>query len=272
VLDRPGDLLDRVKVLRNATLLETVPDVELRELGRLLKPVPLGEGEVLAVRGQASPGLVVVDDGALEVLLESSPICSLSPGSLFGEDGLIAEGGAQATLRAASKARVSVLERKLVNRELARLPNLRSAIERAYRHRVLAARLYTIDLFQGLSPEARAKVINEFDAIDLPGGSYLAREGETADVFYVIREGEATIHLPPGDDGHAQTATLKVGDYVGDTHLLEDRPHTATVSAPYEVKVMKLDRKGLRKALGAMPDQIGEMQAALKRRSESILI
>lgn len=263
-----------IRTLRNALLLEKVPELELAEIARLVKTRELKDAETFAVRGQTNPGLVVVESGNLEVLLDSSPICSLSPGSLFGEDALVSESPAPATLRAAADSTIAVLERRLVVRELMRLPNLRQALETAYRKRVLAARLYTIDLFQALTPEARTRLLDQFEVVDVPGGSVLATEGQKGDAFLLIRDGEALLHLPAMEGAPPdapQTATLKVGDYLGDGTLVDDAPHTATVTAPYDAKMMRLTRKDFLAALAPFPGQLEAVKAAYQRRSESML-
>lgn len=264
---------DRVRTLRNAQLLEDVPEGELGCVASLVRSVELGCAETFAVRGQPSPGMVIVEAGNLEVLLDSSPVCSLSPGSLFAEDALLSECAAPATLRAASRAQVGVLERSRLLLELPHLPVLRQNLEAAYRRRVLAARLYSIDLFRGLSPQARFRLADLFDAIVVPAGTLLAKEGCPGDAFYVIREGCALLHLEslPGEQPVLRTATLGAGDYLGDGSLLEDAPHTATVSAPRDLTVMKLDRPGFHAALSGLPGQLEEVMAAQARRRESIL-
>jgi CRP-like cAMP-binding protein len=272
---------DRFKALRNSLLLASVPEIEVDQLVPLVRSVKVAENETYAVRGQPLSGLVLVDSGALEVLFESSPICCLSPGSLFGEDALVSDAMAPATLRAAIPGQLGLLERKIMLREIPRLPNLRDALERAYRRRVLAARLYQIDIFQALSDSARLALLDRFEVQTIPGGAVLAERGMPGDGFVFIREGEALLHMPPDEgagegaaDGAAaepQTATLKVGDYLGDTTLVDDRPHTATVTAPYDLVVMKLSRDHFQEALAAYPADLGEAMAAYRRRSESIL-
>ena len=265
---------DRQQMLRNALVLDHVPVPELAELARLVRTVELAEAQTFAVRGQPNPGLVMVESGNLEVILDSSPICSLSPGSLFGEDAVVSESTAPATLRAAVPSVVGVLERRAVLRELQRLPFLRQALETAYRRRVLAARLYAIDLFQALSGPARARLLERFEVIDVEGGTVLALEGERGDAFLLIRDGEALLHLQPFEDAPPDaptTAVLKVGDYLGDGMLIDHALHTATVSAPYDVKVMRLTRKAFESTLLAFPGQHAAVREAFERRSASIL-
>ncbi len=261
------DVNPRIRLLRNALLLETVPESELEQLSSLVRTVELAVAETFTVRGQPSPGMVLVEQGSLEVLLDATPICTLSPGSVFSEDSLVSNAPAPATLRAALPSRIGVLERAAVEEQIENMPHLWEQLDRAWRHRVLVARLYAIDLFRDLTAEARLRLADAFEEIDLPAGSLLAEDGKVLESFFVIREGQAELHLAEGDG--PSSVPLRSGEYVGDLALLEDFPQTATVSAPYGLRAMKLDRAAFAKAIDA--DGLREVQAAAARRKESIL-
>ena len=269
-------MLSQLEVLHNALLFEEVPAGELLLVEALLQSRTLRQGETLAVRGEPLPFLVLVEEGALELLFDSSPICTLSPGSIFGEDALVTEAMAQASLRAACATRVALLERSRLVAELPRLPSLRRALEEAWRRRVLAAGLYQIDLFQALSPQARALLLERFERVELEPGAVLATEGAPGDTFTFIRAGEAQLHLGgleelgPSDspDAQPETAPLRPGDYLGDAALLDDAPHTATVTTAAGLSAMQLSRLQFEEALSTLPGQLAEARSAYARRSE----
>jgi CRP-like cAMP-binding protein len=260
---------DRLQMLRNAVLLESVPEGELSQLAALVRPVDLKAAETFAVRGQPSPGMVLVDAGSLEVILDSTPICSLSPGSIFSEESLVSDSPSPATLRAAAVSRIGVLERGAVEGQMDLMPRLWEVLERAWRHRVLTARLYGIDLFRELAAEARAAIADAFEEVDLPAGAVLAEEGKVLDGFWVIREGQAVLELPEGND--PPSVPLRAGEYIGDLAVLEDFPQTATVTAPYGLRALTLSRQALQATLARFPGALAEMRAAAERRKESIL-
>jgi CRP-like cAMP-binding protein len=256
-------------MLRNAVLLEAVPEDELSQLAALVRPVDLGLAETFAVRGQPSPGMVLVDSGSLEVILDSTPICSLSPGSIFSEESLVSDSPSPATLRAAVASRIGVLERDAVEDQLDLMPKLWEVLDGAWRHRILAARLYAIDLFRELPADARIAVADAFEAVDLPAGAFLAREGQVLDCFWVIREGQAELELPEGND--PPSVLLRTGEYVGDLAVIEDFPQSATVAVPHGLRAMKLSRKAFQETLDRYPGAMAEVTAAAARRKESIL-
>ncbi|MCA1829241.1 MAG: cyclic nucleotide-binding domain-containing protein [Myxococcales bacterium] len=260
---------DRLGMLRNAVLLDSVPDGELEQLAALVRPVPLNAAETFAVRGQPSPGMVLVDAGSLEVILDSTPICSLSPGSIFSEESLVGDSPSPATLRAAIASEIGVLERDAVEGQLDLMPKLWNVLDRAWRHRLLTARLYSIDLFRDVPAAVRLALADAFEEVDLPAGALLAEEGKVLDSFWVIREGQAELELPEGND--PPSVLLRVGEYVGDLAVVEDFPQTATVTAPYGLRAMKLNRATFRKVVGRFPGALAEVESAAARRKESIL-
>jgi CRP-like cAMP-binding protein len=249
-------------ILRNAPLLEDVPPEELEQLFCLLQPVELQAAQTFVARGQPSPGLVLVEAGALEVLLEATPICSLSPGSVFSEESLLFDAPAAATLRATAPSVLGVLERRAVDERLEALPHVWEALDRAWRRRVLAARLYSVDLFRDLGLDARRALAEAFEAVDLAPGATLAAQGRALDCLYVVREGQAELALPAGE-----VVALRAGDSVGELALLADFPQPATVTAPAGLRAMKLTRAALASVLARFHGATAAFHAAARRRS-----
>jgi CRP-like cAMP-binding protein len=254
----------RPLILRNAPLLEDVPPGELEQLSRLLQSVELEAAQTFVARGQPSPGLVLVEAGALEVLVDSTPICSLSPGSVFSEESLVFDAPSAATLRATVPSLLGVLERRAVDEHLDAMPHVWEALDRAWRRRVLAGRLYSIDLFRALSAEARIALAEAFETVDLAPGATLAAQGRALDCLYVVREGQAELALPAGE-----VIALGAGDSVGELALLADFPQAATISAPGGLRAMKLTRAALRSVLDRFDGASAAFHAAAGRRSDS---
>jgi CRP-like cAMP-binding protein len=89
------------------------------------------------------------------------------------------------------------------------------------------------------------------------------------DCFWVIREGQAELELPEGNEPAA--VALRTGEYVGDLAVVEDFPQSATVAAPYGLRAMKLSRRAFQATLDRYPGALAEVTAAAARRRDSIL-
>ena len=81
--------------------------------------------------------------------------------------------------------------------------------------------------FSGLDKRERARVAQHADEVDVPEGKRLAREGDLAYEFFVIREGTADV-----DVGGETKNKLGPDDFFGEIGVLEEeRVRTATVTA-----------------------------------------
>lgn len=77
--------------------------------------------------------------------------------------------------------------------------------------------------FAGLAPEYLAQLTGCAANITFPGGTFLFREGEPADSFYLIRTGTVTLEISAPGRGPVTIQTLAEGDVAGFSWLL--RPH-----------------------------------------------
>jgi putative ABC transport system ATP-binding protein len=89
----------------------------------------------------------------------------------------------------------------------------------------VASALASLDLVQLNAAAARLKPIR------FGSGQIVVRQGERADRFFIITDGEAEVHLERPDGAPVQVATLRAGEYFGEIALLRGGRRTATVRA-----------------------------------------
>ena len=108
-----------------------------------------------------------------------------------------------------------------------------------------AKQIEQVPLFSGLDKRERAQVAQHADEIDVPEGKRLAREGDLAYEFFVIREGTADV-----DVGGETRNKLGPDDFFGEIGVLEEeRVRAATVTATSPMKLVVITGRDLR-ALG----------------------
>jgi CRP-like cAMP-binding protein len=93
---------------------------------------------------------------------------------------------------------------------------------------------------RGLAKIAKIKRVAPFTQI--------VREGETADAFFLILDGNAVVR-PPGK----RLVKLGTGDFFGELALLDDSPRSATVEAQDEVLLARISRKDFSRLLDKEP-------------------
>ncbi len=97
--------------------------------------------------------------------------------------------------------------------------------------------LRKIGIFEPLHPSVLEEMAHKLESVLVPAGQAVVREGDVADRFYVIAEGE--VEVSHGDQViRRETA----GDFFGEIGLLRNVPRTATVTAVTDVKLWALDR------------------------------
>ena len=95
--------------------------------------------------------------------------------------------------------------------------------------------LRSVSLFSELSQRDLEQVAQLADAVDLPAGHVLMREGQNGTQAFVIASGEAQV-----EQGGRTLATLGPGSVLGEMALLSEGPRaaTATLTKPSRLFVL----------------------------------
>jgi CRP-like cAMP-binding protein len=121
-----------------------------------------------------------------------------------------------------------------------------------------AKQIAQMSLFSGLDKRERARVAQHADEVDVPEGKRLAREGDLAYEFFVIREGTADV-----DVGGEVKNKLGPDDFFGEIGVLdEERVRTATVTATSPMKLVVISGHDLRALRRDIPQVIDKLRSA----------
>jgi len=104
-----------------------------------------------------------------------------------------------------------------------------------------ARRLAQVSLFAGLPPARLEKAMSAAKVVDFPAGTLIIRQGDPADLFYVIDSGE--VEVTQVQHEAAPAAVLRrmgPGEFFGEIGLLSHVPRTATVTAIADVRAATL--------------------------------
>lgn len=129
------------------------------------------------------------------------------------------------------------------------------------------AGLSRIPLFAGLPAEALDAIADCLSAESYEPGANIVSQGEPADKFYIISDGQVETVADTGA-GLRRLSLLNEGEYFGEIALLADVPRTATVRAVVPSRVLGLGRAEFLALVQAQP-RIGEtLRQAMQRRLE----
>jgi putative ABC transport system ATP-binding protein len=97
-------------------------------------------------------------------------------------------------------------------------------------------------------------------------GSAIIRQGDEGDKFYLIKSGVVDVILNRGRPEEEKLATLKKGQFFGETALLTGAPRNATVVAEQDVQVYTLDKPNFQAAIAASDPFRKELEKILFQR------
>jgi ABC-type bacteriocin/lantibiotic exporter with double-glycine peptidase domain len=127
--------------------------------------------------------------------------------------------------------------------------------------RALLAQLPVVAL---LPEELGRLVVESFSPLGFSFGETIVQQGDAPDGFYVVRSGLARVVSERDDGSEVALATLKPGDWFGETALLDGTVRAATVRASSDVEVLRLEA-GVFAALVSLHPEVKEALATQVR-------
>jgi hypothetical protein len=98
--------------------------------------------------------------------------------------------------------------------------------------------LRTVPVFQPLELPVLERLARDVVPVEVPAGETVIAEGETGQLYYVVREGDLDVSI----EG-LPLRRLSAGSGFGEIALLRSVPRTATVVAVTDAKLYSLDRE-----------------------------
>ena len=236
----------------------------LREHLLAAEPRTFREGEVILQQDDYTQSVMLLVDGAVEVLRREDSgaerkLGLLSAGSFFGEMGLISGRRRNASCIAVGETKVLEIPRKTMLRFLSSAAAAKRMMDETFLLRSLR------NYFPAEIPiEALWRLVGVAKTISYDKEQVVFQEMEVGDGIYLIRSGQVKLTKRSGDRDLVLTY-LVAGMFLGERALLgaDPRPVTATTIFPSEL--VKLERRDLDAFLGSFPG----LRPLLERRLAS---
>uniref|UniRef100_A0A915C3B6 cGMP-dependent protein kinase n=1 Tax=Parascaris univalens TaxID=6257 RepID=A0A915C3B6_PARUN len=195
---------------------------------------------------EGEPGyrLFVVSDGRVRISKEGVTLSVLKPPVVIGELAMLYNCERTASVQAVTDVTLWVLERAVYKAITTRI-----GMER---HSEMMAFLQKVSLLKPLDEDRISKVADALDQDYYPGSSYIVREGERGDTFFIINNGQVRVtQRVDGEEEPREIRVLSKGDYFGEKALLGEEVRTASVIAMDPgVEVLTLDRDSFNRLIG----------------------
>jgi cytochrome P450/CRP-like cAMP-binding protein len=241
-LSKPGaaDPLREEVFLAN---FEGADNLEVIEAFREGEYVTFEPGTQIIRQGAEPDAFYILLEGRVEVFrtnandTEAAFVAILLPGDYFGEIGLLTNAPRNATVRVlpGAPARVLKLDAEAFRRVVAESDMVSSEIARVARKRVVHE--FLPGSLSNMSESEIHDRLPEFKRETFAPGEMILREGDLPDRFYLLIRGTAIVSQRDREGRDQQIATLRAGDYFGETGLIHNAPRNATVTAADDAAV-----------------------------------
>lgn len=235
------------KAIAKNVLFSHLDENERSDIFDAMFPVNFLPGETIIQQGDEGDNFYVIDQGEVEVYVNSELVTTIGEGSSFGELALIYGTPRAATVKAKTAVKLWGIDRDSYRRIL-----MGSTIRKRKMYEGFLSR---VSILESLDKWERLTVADALEPVSFSDGETIVRQGEPGDDFYIIVEGTALVLQCRGEgDTAVEVGKLGPSDYFGEIALLLDRPRAATVVAKGPLKCVKLDRARFERVLGPCAD------------------
>jgi CRP/FNR family cyclic AMP-dependent transcriptional regulator len=114
---------------------------------------------------------------------------------------------------------------------------------------VSTAVLKSVPMFASFSPDQLRALETMIMRRSAPRGSAIVREGEPADVLYIVVSGRLKVMMGEADGKETILSILGPGEFFGEMGLIDENPRSATVVAIEPCEMLALTRRDFRRCL-----------------------
>ncbi|NXU13762.1 KAP0 kinase, partial [Pardalotus punctatus] len=261
------------KAIEKNVLFTHLDDNERSDIFDAMFPVTYIAGETVIQQGNVcsfffssslgdeGDNFYVVDQGEMDVYVNSEWATSVGEGGSFGELALIYGTPRAATVKAKTNVKLWGIDRDSYRRILmASIPhNLQLCFGlcgNTLRKRNMYEKfLSKVSILESLDKWERLTVADALEPVQFEDGQKIVVQGEPGDEFFIILEGTAAVlQRRSENEEFVEVGRLGPSDYFGEIALLMNRPRAATVVARGPLKCVKLDRPRFERVLGPCSD------------------
>uniref|UniRef100_A0A673GFD8 cAMP-dependent protein kinase type I-alpha regulatory subunit n=1 Tax=Sinocyclocheilus rhinocerous TaxID=307959 RepID=A0A673GFD8_9TELE len=197
--------------------------------------------------GDEGDNFYVIDQGEMDVYVNSEWATSIGEGGSFGELALIYGTPRAATVRAKTNVKLWGIDRDSYRRIL-----MGSTLRK---RKMYEEFLSKVSILESLDKWERLTVADALEPVQFEDGQKIVVQGEPGDEFFIILEGcAAVLQRRSENEEFVEVGRLGPSDYFGEIALLMNRPRAATVVARGPLKCVKLDRPRFERVLGPCSD------------------
>ncbi len=259
----------QTQVLKQLDCMQTIEHQHIQQLAELAVVRSFSAGSTIISEHTAHRFLYIILLGSICLRLHDRAgrevlIGYLNRGDIFGEGALFGDQFRSAAAQAETTCYLMQIPIGELSTLISQAPELETMLRGIYRQRLVASTLARVPLFNQLLPLTRVEIGEMLEQCSYERDSFILREGECSDAFYMIESGQVVVE----SQGHT-LAYLDEGDFFGEMSLLSDGPHSADVRTLTPTQVLMLVGMAFRNLLEHYPGVAEKLREVVEARHQS---
>lgn len=123
-----------------------------------------------------------------------------------------------------------------------------------------------VQTFSVLSDKELRQIIKEMRSFDFKAGTTIVNQGESANLFFIVQQGEVDVTVKKFFFKNRNVATLNSGDFFGESVLVSNSKRIATVTAKTDISCFILLKASFQYLMNQNPLFKKSMQAVFSKR------
>jgi cAMP-dependent protein kinase regulator len=208
-------------------------------------------GQDVIVEGEQGDTLFIINQGDFDCYKvihgTETYLKTYHPGEFFGELALMYNAPRAASIKSKGEGKLYGLDRTTFNN----IVQEAASKKRKYYSSILSK----VDILAEIDPYEKEQLCDTLKEEEFPAGSYIVKQGEQGDRFYIIAEGKLIAEKK--EDASSETKKVfeyKEGDYFGEIALVKNTVRQASIKSETDCRVVSIDRDAFKRLLGPMEE------------------
>lgn len=202
-----------------------------------MKFYEIESSQVIFEQNMKGSSFFIIASGRVEVLVNNERKNTLKSGESFGEMALLHDAPRSATVRTLVRCTLWSVDRQTFRATLEEMNAKNYSENRNF--------IDSVNVFEKLNEQQKEALVGSLIVQKFTNGTRILNEGDTGDLFYIIKEG-SVVCSQKGKD----LRTLGKGSYFGEQALYYGSTRTASVVAAEDVTLLALGQQSLKECLG----------------------
>lgn len=205
------------QILKNNLFFGHLDETQIQSIQNCMFSVEKSDGDVIINQGDDGDNFFVIDNGTVEVYIDSRDtgerrlVSTLEEGASFGELALMYNAPRAASCIAKGDVRLYALDRVSFNVIL-----MKTTIAK---RKTMSDTLLKVPVFKQLTPYELDTIADTLQEETFGDKSIICRQGDRGDRFYLIESGTAVCTIAQDNDTTAEVARLSSGSYFGEVSI-----------------------------------------------------